>query len=94
MKHGQIIFGLFGPADEQVTEPIKPGVCPLNDPAVRFLPRFFGLYFFPPRADVGRVAQGRHNFAHLLVVIARVQAQALLATRHQVGLPGRLSGGR
>ena len=74
MKHGQVVFGLFGPADEQVPEAVEPRVGPLHDPAPGFLTRFFGLDFFPAGSDVGRVAEGGQRFAHLLRGVARVQA--------------------
>ena len=30
MEHGQVVFGLFGPPNEQVAEAVEPGVCPLD----------------------------------------------------------------
>ena len=63
-------------------------------PAAGFLAHFFGLGFFVAWPDVGRVAERRHHFPHLRVVVARVQAQALLGTAGQVDLPGGFSGGR
>jgi len=57
MEHGQVVFGLFGPANEQVTEAVEPGVSQFHDPAPGFSARFFGLDFFPTGLDVGRVAQ-------------------------------------
>ncbi len=89
MEHGQVIFGLFGPADEQVAEAVEPGVGPLDHPAAGFLARFFGLDFFAPRADVGRVAVGGDDFPYLGEVVARVQAQVLF----RAGRPVRVAGG-
>ena len=63
-------------------------------PAAGFLARFFGLGFFTVRPDVGRVAERRHRFLHLRVVVARIQAQALPGTTGQVGLSGVFSGGQ
>ena len=98
LKHGQVVFRLFGPANEQVAKPVEPGMGALHDPtgaapAAGFLARFFGLGFFAARPDVGRVAERRHHFPHLRVVVARVQAQALPGTAGQMGLPGGFSGG-
>lgn len=62
----------------------------LDDPTTSFLPRFLGLRFFAPWPDVGRVAVGGHDRPHLLVVVARVQAQVLFPTGGAVRLTGRL----
>ncbi len=65
MEHGEVVFGLFGPADEQVSKTVEPGVGAFHDPTPGFLARFFGLDFFATRPNVGRVAQGGEHFAHL-----------------------------
>ena len=49
-------------------------------PAAGFLAHFFGLGFFVAWPDVGRVAERRHHFPHLRVVVARVRAHALPGT--------------
>ena len=94
MQHSQIILRLFSPANEQMTKPVKPGVGPFHHPAPGLLPGFLRLDFFSARPDMGRVAVGRHYLPHLGVVVARIQAQALLVPLGQVGLPSSLSGGR
>ena len=94
MKHGQVVFGLFGPANEQVPKAIEPGVGPLHDPASGFLAGFFSLDFFPTGADVGRVAQVGQQFAHLFRSVACIQAQPLLPASRPVGLSGRFGLGR
>ena len=93
MEHGQVVFGLFGPPNEQVAEAVEPGVRPLDDPAPSLLARFFGLGFFAPRPDVGRVAQRAHHFSHLVVIVARVQAHVLVVAGRPVGIAGGLSCG-
>lgn len=94
MEHGQVVFGLFSPSDEQVPEAVEPRVGTLDDPAAGFLARFFGLDFFPTRPNVDRVAQSGQRFAHLLRVVARVQAQALRPALRPVGPAGGLGNGR
>ena len=98
MEHGQVVFGLFGPPNEQVAEAVEPGVRPLDDPtgaapAPSLLARFFGLGFFAPRPDVGRVAQRAHHFSHLVVIAARVQAHVLVVAGCPVGIASGLSCG-
>jgi hypothetical protein len=74
LEHGQVVFRLFGPANQQVAEAVEPGMGPLHDPAAGFLTGFFGLDLLPSGTDVGRVAECGHYFAHLGVIVARVQA--------------------
>jgi hypothetical protein len=93
MKHGQVVFGLFSPANEQVPKAVEPGVGPFHNPAPGFLARFFGLDFFPTRANVGRVAQVGQQFAHLFRGVAGIQAQPLLPAIRPVGLSGRFGQG-
>jgi len=89
MGQGPVVFRLFGPADEQVPEAVEPGRGALDDPAAGFLPRFFGLGFFAPRSDVGRVAEFGDDFAPLVVIIAYGQAPGLAG-----GSVGRTGGFR
>lgn len=91
MAHSQVVIGLFGPANEQVAEVVEPGVGALDHPAARPLPGFFGLYLFPARPDVGRVALGGDDFPYLGLVVARVQAPVLLVARRPLGVAGRFS---
>ena len=94
MEHGQIVFRLFGPAREQVAEPIEPRVRALDDPTPGFLTCLFSPGFFPTGSNVGRVAQLGHYFPHLGVVVARVQAQVLVLAGRPVGVAGGLGGRR
>ena len=93
MEHSQVVFRLFGPANEQMTKPVEPGMGALDHPAAGLLARFFGLDLFASRSDVGRVTEGGHHFPHLGVVVARIQAKPLPGAARQMGLPGRFSGG-
>ena len=88
MKHSEVVFRLFGPADEQVAEAVEPGVGALYDPAPGFLAGFFGLDFFASGPDVGGIPKLGHYLAHLSIIVARVQAQVLLVARRPVGIAG------
>ena len=72
MQHGQEIFRLFGPAEEQVPVAVEPRMGALDHPAPGPLPRGFCLFLLAPGTDVSRVAVGRHDAADLVVVVARV----------------------
>ena len=94
MKHSQVVFGFFGPPNEQVPEAVEPGVGAFYDPTSGFLTGFFGLDFFGSGPNVGRVAECGERFAHLFGVVARVQTQALLATGCPMGVASGFGGGR
>lgn len=81
MEHGEIVFGLFSPTNKQVAEAVEPRVGALYDPAPGFLTRLLRLCLLPSGPDVGCVAQFGYYFAHLVVVVARVQAQVLVVAR-------------
>lgn len=89
MKHSEIVFGLFGPPDEQVAKAVEPRVRALHYPAAGFLARFLRFLFFSARTDVGRIAPFGHEFAHLLIIVAGVQAQMGLLAGRPMGLLGR-----
>lgn len=89
MEHSEVVFRLFSPTGEQVTETIEPRVGPLHDPAPGLLARFFSLRFLPSGPNVGRVAKGGHHLAHLVKVVACVQAHVLVVARR----PMRVAGG-
>ena len=72
MEHGQIIFRLFGPANKQVAKPVKPGMGALDHLTAGFLAGFFGLGFFAPWPNMGRVAECGDYFPHLGIIVARV----------------------
>jgi len=80
MEHGQVVFWLLRPANQQITKPVEPGMRALYHPAAGFLTSFFSLDLFASGPNVGRVAQGGHHLAHLGIIVARIQAQPLLAT--------------
>ena len=94
MKHSQVVFGFFGPPNEQVPEAVEPGVGAFHDPTSGFLAGFFGLDFLASGPNVGRVAERGECFAHLFGVVARVQTQALLATGCPMGVARGFGGGR
>ena len=99
MEHSQVIFGFFGPPNEQMPEAVEPGVGAFHDPTGAappsgFLADFFGLDFFGSGPNVGRVAECGERFAHLFGVVARVQTQALLATGYSMGVASGFGGGR
>ena len=94
MKHSQVVFGFFGPPNEQVPEAVEPGVGAFHDPTSGFLAGFFGLDFLASGPNVGRVAERGECFAHLFGVVARVQTQTLLATGCPMGVARGFGGGR
>ena len=69
---------------------VEPGASALHDPTAGALPSLLGLLFFALPPGVGRVAAGGDGFAHLVVVIARVQAQVLVGPSGFPCLPGGL----
>ena len=94
MEHGRVVFGVFGPTNEQVPKAVEPGVGAFHDPTSGFLADFFGLNFLASGPNVGRVTERGERFAHLFGVIARVPAQALLATDCSMGVANGFGGGR
>ena len=75
MEHGRVVFGVFGPPNEQVPKAAEPGVGAFHDPTSGFLADFFGLNFLTSGPNVGRVAERGERFAHLFGVVARTHAQ-------------------
>jgi len=69
MEHSQLVVRFFGPANEQMSKLVEPGMGALHHLAASFVPGFLGLHYFPARADMGRVAQTHYNFTHLGVVV-------------------------
>lgn len=79
MEHGEVGVGAFLPAGEDASEAIQPGVSALDDPAAGaeaglVLDRF---RFFAATADVGGEAELPRELAHLVVVVAAVEAESL-----------------
>ena len=89
-----MVFGVFGPPNEQVPKAAEPGVGAFHDPASGFLAGFFGLNFLASGLNVGRVAERGERFAHLYGVVARVPTQALLASGCPVDVPSGFGDGR
>src|SRR5215469_777288 len=79
MKKGQVVLGLFVPADEQATKAVHPRVHSFHHPTARFEPSllFDGAGFFSAWADMGGKAEFAQEVAYLVVVIALVQAHPL-----------------
>ena len=94
MEHSQVVFGFFGPPNEQVPKAAEPGVGAFHDPTSGFLAGFFGLNFLASGPNVGRVAERGEHFAHLFGVVARVPTPALLATGCPMGVASGFGGGR
>ena len=94
MEHSQVVFGFFGPPNEQVPKAVEPGVGAFHDPTSGFLTGCFGLSFLASGPNVGRVTERGERFAHLFGVVARVPAQALLATDCSMGFANGFGGGR
>src|ERR687884_480783 len=74
MKKGQVVLGLFVPADEQATKAVHPRMRSFHHPTARFEPGllFDGSGFFSSWADMGSKAEFAQDVAYLVVVIALV----------------------
>ena len=94
MEHGQVVFGLFGPPNEQVPEAVEPAVGAFHYPTSGFLAGFSGLDFLASGPNVGCIVERGERFAHLFGILARVSTQALLATGCPVGVANGFGGGR
>ena len=94
MEHGQVVFGVFGPPNEQVPEAAESTVGAFHDPTSGLLAGFFGLNFLASGPNVGRVAERGERFAHLFGIVACVPTQALLAIGCPVGVASGFGGGR
>ena len=79
MEHGEVGVGAFLPADEDAAEAIEPGVGALDDPAAGAEAGFAFecLGFLAAAADVGGERELVAEVAHLVVVVALVEAQPL-----------------
>ena len=94
MEHSQVVFGFFGPPNEQVPEAVESAVGAFYDPTSGFLVGFFGLDFLASGPDVGRVAERGERFAHLFGIVACVPTPALLATGCPMGVASGFGDGR
>ena len=83
MKKGDVVVRRLVPADQNAPEAVHPTVSPFHHPAPGFEAGFLfdGLSLFAPAPDVGREAKLFQGPAHLVIVIALVQAQTLGALR-------------
>jgi hypothetical protein len=79
VEHGEVGVGAFLPADEDATEAVQPGVGALDDPAAGTEARLAldRLRLVAAAADVRGERELRREFAHLVVVVAAVEAQSL-----------------
>jgi hypothetical protein len=79
VEHGDVGVGAFLPAGEDAAEAIQPGVGALDDPAAGAEAGlvFDRVCFFASGADVGGERELRAEVAHLHVVVAAVEAEAL-----------------
>src|SRR5215831_9872968 len=79
MQEGQIMLRLFIPAYQDASEAVHPGVRPLHHPTPGLLPRllFHRLCFLTTRANMRGEPKCLQNIAHLLIVVAFVEAHAL-----------------
>lgn len=94
VQHGQVVFGFFSPADEQVAVAVEPGVGTFNNPAPGTLPGLFSLNLLATRPNVRRVAMGGCHGPYFVLIVARVQAQVLLHIGLVPGLTDRGHGRR
>src|SRR4051794_25131151 len=87
MEHGDIVFGLLVPADENTTEPIHPTVGTLHHPTSGFCARVpFGLLpFFAFGWNVRGEVELFGQLLHFVTDIRLVQAQPLGLRRRRFG---------
>ena len=79
MKKGDVVVGRLVPADQDAPESVQPTVSAFHHPAPGFesgLP-FDGLSLFASTADVGGETELVHDAAHLVKVVAFIQAHTL-----------------
>src|SRR5438067_125147 len=79
MKKGQIVLWFFVPTDEQAAKAVHPGMCPFHDPTpcLETSLLFDGFGLLSAWADMGGKAEFVQDIAHLVVVVAFVQAHPL-----------------
>jgi hypothetical protein len=89
VEHGQVGVLSFFPAHQQAAESMQEGVGALHHPPPRLLASalFRRARMWPSRAHVPCEAVGIGPPAHLLVVIAGVQAQVLASAPGGPGAP-------
>ena len=88
MEHGRVVFGVFGPPNEQVPKAVEPRVDAFHDLNGGLSGRLFSLNFRASEPNVGRVAEHGERFVHLFGIVARIPTQALLATGCPMGVAG------
>ena len=79
MEHGEVGVGTFLPAGEDAAEAVEPGVGAFDDPAAGSVAglAFERLRFLASADDVGGEAELGGELAHLVVVVAAVEAEPL-----------------
>jgi hypothetical protein len=79
VEHREVGVGAFLPAGEDAAEAIQPGVGALDDPAAGAEAglAFDRVCLFASAADVGGECELRAEVAHLVVVVAAVEAESL-----------------
>lgn len=87
MEHGEVGVGAFLPAREDAAEAVEPGVGALDDPAAGAVAglAFEGFGFFAAANDVCGEAELAGEFAHLVVVVAAVEAEPLRLLGRRLG---------
>lgn len=55
MEKCQIVAMLLLPANQKLSEAIKPGKCHFNNPSTRFFSFFYLTFFFTTRSNMGRI---------------------------------------
>ena len=87
VKHGLVVLGFFTPACEDAAKAIEPTMGAFDYPAADFLTGSLSLggSFLALRADVGDEAVGLEEGAHLIVVVALVQAGVLRVRLGRLG---------
>ena len=83
VEHGEIGIGAFLPTDEDAAEAVEPGVGAFDDPAAGAKAGLAPerLRLFAAAADVGGEAELGAELAHLVIVVAFVEAESLRLLR-------------
>src|SRR3954447_8237491 len=92
VKQGEVVGGFLGPADQDGTEAVEPGMGTLDDPAPRFgLDMALGPGFLAAAAQMQREAEFLGQSARLVIVEPLVETEMLWAVRGWLG-PGYRKG--
>src|SRR3954454_4715282 len=86
VEQGEIVGGLLGPADQDGTEAVEPGMCALDDPAPRFgLNVTLGPSFLTSAAQMQRDAELLGQGARLVIIEPLVETEMLRAIQARLG---------